>query len=255
LLDKTIIMAKTIAIVAEKGGVGKTTSVLTLGRALVELERRVLLVDLDPQASLTKYLGHDPKALDVLQKTVIYSLTNGISIETLIIPGAFDIVPSSRATWAKVPSTFSALKEALKPLRDRYDYVLIDSPPVAQHLITISLAAADEVLVPVEPDRMALDGLSELIDTIALVRDRYNPDLGILGVLPTKVNRRHKNDALYLGFIQALDKNGITVFEPVPHTTRFKRAASRGQTVVDLFPQRAGAREYYNLAKIIIEHE
>jgi len=102
---------------------------------------------------------------------------------------------------------------------------------------------------------MAVDGLGDLLETVASVREHYNPGLAILGVLPTKVNRRHKNDAAYMAFLETLKDSGITVFDGIPFSTQFKRAAAHGRTVIDIFPQRLGSLRYYNIANHLINHE
>lgn len=249
-----------LAVVNQKGGVGKTTSTINLAYALSQLGQRVLAVDLDPQASLTIYTGLNVQALEAERQTLYYSLVEDEPIEHLVTATEhFDVVPNSirlstgEAELVASPLTGPhLLKGLLAPLKARYDYILIDCPPTLTLLTVNALAAADEVLIPVKTDILSLMGITLLLDSIEKTRRRANPDLQILGILPTMHNARYTHDQEALEELQHLGEHGIRVFEPISRSTAFDQAPAEFRSTLELDPSNPGARGYYKLAEAIV---
>jgi chromosome partitioning protein len=189
-------MSKVIAVCNQKGGVGKTTTAINLGYYLATHSKNVLLIDLDPQGNATSGLGIDKSKLD---KTVYDLLINNASINEVIqnlYDLEFKLLPSSiNLTGAEIElislmNREYRLKNAVKDLRDQYDFILIDSPPSLGLLTINALTAAESVLIPIQCEYYALEGLSQLLNTIKLVQDNLNPGLAIEGVLMTMADYR-----------------------------------------------------------------
>ena len=189
-----------MAIVNQKGGVGKTTTTQNLGHALVEQGRRVLLVDLDPQANLTLCCGIKP---DELQQTIYDPIAAAIRLDAhptlseVTIPTAFgaELAPANDELSGAEPDLYSAaggeliVKQAIEPLREGYDYILIDCPPNLGLLTVNALTAADGVLIPVQADYLAMKGVGQLLKTIMVIQRRLNQRLAIAGLLLTMADR------------------------------------------------------------------
>jgi chromosome partitioning protein len=252
-------MAKIIAVVNQKGGTGKTTTVANLAVAFAERHQRVLAVDLDPQASLTFYFGHDERALEAASKTLFWVLVGVVATADILLPGNPALIPASIAL-AKAdvelmaePGSSWVLKENLAPIRDDYDLVLLDCPPTLTVLTVNALAAADSVLIPVKTDLLSTLGISQLLDTVQKVRRRANPALTVTGILPTLYNARFAHDSDVLHELHATYAERIPIFEPIRRTTLFDRAAGTGRTTMALDPTSEAARSYTALAGSLLE--
>src|SRR6266404_4513334 len=192
-------MPSIIAVANQKGGVGKTTTCLNLAHALSERGQSVLLVDLDPQASLTISLGLDVRALTATIYDVLLETTPGVTLPTItrptqmpkvsLAPASIDLSQAELQLMSEMDRE-RALREALKPAHGAYDYILIDCPPSLGLLTTHALAAADSVLIPLQSDYLAMRGAELLLATIEKVRRKLNPSLALLGVLVTMYDGR-----------------------------------------------------------------
>lgn len=252
-------VAKIIAIANQKGGVGKTTTAVDLASALGALSRRVLLVDLDPQGNASSGFGIEKSALDT---TVYHVLIDGREAREAIIHTEFgaDVLPANiELAGAEVElvaaiSRETRLKKALAPVREDYDYILIDCPPSLGLLTLNALSAASSVLMPIQCEFYALEGLSQLLNTIDLVRDNLNEDLAIEGVLMTMYDSRTRlaSDVAR----QVRESFGEAVFTTViPRTVRLSEAPSYGKPISAYDPRSRGALVYADLAKEVIARD
>lgn len=224
-------MAVTIAIANQKGGVAKTTTTFHLAHALVRRGRRVLMIDDDPQASLTVYAGHDPRALEAEDRTLHALMFDRQDADAVLLPGEPTLLPAS-IRLASAESELTAawngatiLRDKLAPLADRFDVILIDCSPSLGLLTVNALAAADKVLVPVKTDYLSIMGVSLLFDTIDRIGTRLHPGLGVLGLLPTIHDSRNRHDREALEELVAAMGQTHHVFAPVRRTTAFDRAS------------------------------
>ncbi|MEN9936865.1 MAG: hypothetical protein RLZZ387_3444 [Chloroflexota bacterium] len=247
-------MARIIALANQKGGVGKTTSTINLGAALAEAGQRVLLVDVDPQASLTDALGIDASALP---QSIYDVLTGRLALEAILRPvGPLTVAPATidlAAAEMQLISEFGReqlLGDALAPIASRFDQILIDCPPSLGILTINALTAADEVLVPVECHYMALRGLTQLMQSIEKIQRRTNGRLALLGILPTMYDNRtvHENEVLSTLQTRFPGK----VFTPVRRSIRFAETAVAGQPMLSYDAAHPGADAYRALATEVL---
>jgi chromosome partitioning protein len=250
-------VTRTIAVANQKGGVAKTTTVASVGVALAELGRRVLVVDLDPQACLTFSLGVDPDALDlsihdVLMGRVGAAMTVRRLGETLdLLPSTIDLTGSEVALHDR-PAREYVLRTALQVLEDDYEFVLIDCSPSLGVLTINALTAADEVLIPLQCETLSHRGVGQLLDTVAEVRRLTNQRLEVLGVLPTLYDGRTTHSRAVLADVG--ERFGVTVLEPpIGRSIRFAEAPASGESVLATASNAPGAQAYREHARRLAE--
>jgi chromosome partitioning protein len=254
-------MSRVIAIANQKGGVGKTTTAINLGAGLAVAERRTLVVDMDPQGNATSGMGVDRAQLhgSVYDILVDDASLADVRIDRVHFP-LLDLVPSSQdLVGAEVelvdrPQRELVLREALAGVRDEYEYVLLDCPPSLGLLTLNTLAAADTVLIPIQCEFYALEGLSQLLNTVRLVQQNLNPRLEVEGVLLTMYDQRLNLSRQVAE--EAKEYFGSRVFTSViPRNVRLAEAPSFGKPIVLYDILSAGAQSYLALANEIIAHD
>ena len=251
-------MAATVfAIMNQKGGVGKSTTSINLSAALGELRKKVLLIDLDPQGNTTSGIGGQK----VTDKGCIYDvLLNDVAISDIIQhveAKNVDLVPATinlagaEVELVSVIARETRLRDAIKPLLDEYDYVIIDCPPSLGLLTINALTAPNSLIIPIQCEYYALEGVSKLIESMKLVKNHMNPELDIFGILLTMYDKR---TSLCMQVAEEV-KNyfGNQVFKTViPRTVKLAEAPSYAQSIIDYMPMSKGAKAYRDLAKEVI---
>ena len=248
---------RTLAVASQKGGVGKTTTVAHLGAALAEAGRRVVLVDLDPQACLTFSTGLDPDSLElsvhdvllgrVAARTAVQSPGGGPDI----LPATIDLAGSEALLMTRTGREF-ALRTALADLASDYDNVLLDCPPALGVLTLNALTAADNVLIPLQCETLSHRGVGGLLDTVGDVQRITNRDLAVLGVLPTLFDGRTNHARAVLADVA--QHYGVAVLDPpIPRSIRFAEAPGQGRSLLESAPSSPGAQAYRELAARLIK--
>jgi len=248
-------MARVIAFANQKGGVAKTTTTLNLGVAFAEAGKRVLAVDLDPQGNLTMSQGWNPDEID---RSMFDVLVHKLPISEIVRTNEIDVAVSSidlagaELALSAMIGRERALEKALAPLRETYDYVLIDTPPSLGLLTINALVAADGVIVPVQCEYLSLRGLVQLENTLSMIRENLNPRVAIQGILPTMFDKRllHSREA-----VEILKENfGNLVLETkIRKTVRYAEAPVKGQSILKYDPSGDAAEMYRDLAKEVLD--
>jgi chromosome partitioning protein len=248
--------AKVIAFANQKGGVAKTTTTLNLAAAFVEEGHRVLCVDMDPQGNLTMSQGIDP---DALEQSMFDVLVHDLPIREVIRRREVDVACSSiDLAGAEIAMSTKigrerSLDKALRPIREDYDFICIDTPPSLGLLTINALTAANQVIVPVQCEYLSMRGLIQLQNTLSMIQENLNPDVVIAGILPTMVDTRtlHAKEA-----IEILEENfGDRVFGArIRKTVRFAEAPVKGMSVLKYDPNGTAADAYRQLAKEVLSN-
>jgi len=251
-------MGKIISICNQKGGTGKTTTAVNLSAALGELNKKILIIDADPQGNATSGVGVNKNELE----TSIYDVfLNKCSAEDVIISDVYqnlDIIPCNISlTGAEIElvgalSRETRLKKAVEPLRDKYDYIFIDSPPSLGLLTLNALVASDRIIVPIQCEFYALEGVSQLMNTLSLVKDGLNPSLSIEGVLLTMADFRTNLTTEVISEIRGYFKEKVyqTI---IPRNIRLSEAPSHGKPITKYDNHSIGAQRYRELANELLD--
>ncbi len=253
-------MSRVLAITNQKGGVGKTTTAVNLAASLVSLGQRVLLIDLDPQGNATTGSGVEKQSLDKTSYHLLLGMASLSEVRVRSESAGFDILPANRnLAGAEVELVDGKerefrLKQGLESARREYDFVLIDCPPALNLLTVNALTAADAVLIPMQCEYFAIEGLADLVNTIKKIKARLNPALVIDGVVRVMFDQRntlaqHVSDQLKAHF-------GAKVFDTVvPRNVRLAEAPSHGVAALQYDRSSKGAQAYLQMARELIEKE
>lgn len=254
-------MGRIISVVNQKGGVGKTTTAINLGAYLAEAGGKfVLIVDLDPQANATSGVGIDHRGLD---RGVYEAVLGSVRMREIVQPTAHETMRIAPATTALAGLNVELvnmerreykLYDALLEIRNDYDYILIDCPPTLGMITLNGIVAADEVLIPVQAEYYALEGLSQLLETVQLVKERLRPEIDVLGAVLTMYDNRTKlSDDVMQELYKYFPNN---IFRSViPRSVRLAEAPSFGRSIATFDPTSKGARAYERLAREILDTE
>ncbi|MBC34943.1 MAG: chromosome partitioning protein ParA [Bacteroidetes bacterium] len=251
-------MGKVIAIANQKGGVGKTTTAINLGASFAVLEYKTLIIDADPQANATSGVGHDPKNI----KTSIYECImdevepKNIILETKtpnldLIPAHIDLV-GAEIEMINLPNREKMMKKVIDAVKDNYDFIIIDCSPSLGLLTVNALTAANSVIIPVQCEYFALEGLGKLLNTIKIVQSRINENLDIEGILLTMFDKRLRLSKQVVDEVKTHFQS--MVFNTlINRNTRLSEAPSFGETIIMHDADSTGAINYLNLAREILQ--
>ncbi len=251
-------MGKVIAIANQKGGVGKTTTAVNLSACLGKCGKKILLIDIDPQGNTTSGLGVDPRGV---QKSIYDCLINDIPMEEVILktdyenlwicPSNINLAGAELELVAKQNREY-VLKQAIFKIRDRFDFIFIDCPPSLGLITLNSFAATDTVLVPIQCEYYALEGLGQLTNTIKMVKKALNPEIALEGVLLTMFDARTNLSIQVVDEVKKFfrDKVFATI---IPRNVRLSEAPSFGQPVIEYDKHSKGAECYTDLAEELIK--
>ncbi|MBA9078049.1 MULTISPECIES: ParA family protein [Rufibacter] len=251
-------MGKIIAVANQKGGVGKTTSAINLAASLAALEFKTLLVDADPQANATSGIGFDPKDIE---NSIYECMVDGTSVQEIILTSPIDyldLIPShidlvgAEVEMINLPNREEKMKSVLVPLKEKYDFIIIDCSPSLGLITVNSLTAADSVIIPVQCEYFALEGLGKLLNTIKIIQSRLNPDLEIEGLLLTMYDVRLRLSNQVVEEVKTHFQQ--MVFDTIiPRNVKLSESPSFGVPAILHDAESKGAISYLNLAREIVE--
>ncbi len=250
-------MGVIIAIVNQKGGVGKTTTAMNIAAYLTQAQKRCLLIDLDPQANATSGMGFNPTEIEHGTYEVLAGTVEPQKAIRVIDPYGIHILPATIALagaaveLVNIDEREFQLSKAIRPLADVYDYIFIDCPPSLGLLTINGLVASDQVLIPVQAEYFALEGIGQLMETINLVQQHLKPTLSILGAVITMYDKRYKLSAsvlqeLYRHFPQKIFRTVI------PRSVRLAEAPSHGKSILHYDPESRGGKAYERFARELL---
>jgi chromosome partitioning protein len=253
-------MSKMIAVANQKGGVGKTTTSINLSACLAEIGYKTLLLDIDPQSNTTSGLGFEPRKLT---KSIYHVLIDNTPITEIVMDTAvklLSLVPSNsdlvgvEVEMVSLIARETKLRSALQSVRSQYDYIIIDCPPSLGLITLNALTACDSVLIPIQCEYYALEGLGQLLETITLVKDNLNPNLEIEGILLTMQDKRVRLSEQVISEVRNYFK-GRVYDTNIPRNVRLSEAPSFGKPIILYDPRSAGAKAYMKLAKEVAGRE
>lgn len=249
-------MGQVVAIANQKGGVGKTTTAVNLAASLAVAEQRVLLIDIDPQGNASSGVGHPSRMIDrgtyavLLDGASIEEVVKATDLEHLGLVGASPDLAAVELELNGEERRHHRLAEALAPVRDRYDFIIVDCPPSLGLLTVNALCAADIVLVPLQCEYYALEGLSQLVDTIDRIKGSLNPDLHIHGVLLTMFDPRNN----LANEVASEVRRHFHVYDTIiPRNVRLAEAPSHGKPAILYDASSRGSYGYLNLARELLD--